>query len=189
MKLGDIIAGGGSTGAYRAPTKSVKFKVLGENSQSEQVIADARAELRFVPEDEAVECRDTAERVLRKKFADAIPADLLLDERAFQLLQRALRDADDPRQPFAASVTELRSGLQRREANRLVNVYEQWVAEEFPEQVDDDIFEQLVEEAKKKSLADLLSSHESSTILRALPSLVAHFGKSPMLTSGDGELG
>jgi hypothetical protein len=67
--------------------------------------------------------------------------------------------------------------------------YDRWCAEEFPERVDEDTFEALVEEAKKKSLGDLLSSRESSEILRALPSLVAHFGKSTIPPSGDGDPG
>lgn len=191
MKIGDIFAGSGSsTGVYRAPTRQVKIKLIGDNEVAEQTVAETRAVLRFVPEDAAAETRVAAEKELREQFPDGNPpSDLVADARAFHLLQRALRDADDPRQPFAMSVKELRASLQRREALGLFASYTQFVTDEFPEHIDDDLFAELVDEAAKKSLSALLSSHDSSKILRALPSLVEHFGRSPTPTSGDGEPG
>lgn len=191
MQLGDIFAGAGASGSgvYRAPTKSVKLKLVQE-IDGELFVADGRAVLRFVPEDAAEECRIAAEKELRVQFPDGgVPGDLLADNRAFHILQRALRDTDDPRKPFAASVRELKSALQQRAAIEAFDTYAQWVREEFPAQVDDETFEELVEAASKKSLPDLFSDFDSAKISRAWPSLVAHFGKSKTLTSGAGEPG
>jgi hypothetical protein len=191
VQLGDIFAGAGKSGSgvFRAPTKPVRFKVVND-VDGELYVADARAVLRFVPEDVAEECKIAAEKELRKKFPDGAPVELLLNARAFHVLQRALRDSDDSRVPFAASVDELKGALQERVAVEVYNTYVEWVKEEFPETVDDETFEELVEAAAKKSLPDLFSLFDSSKIRRAWPSLVAHFGKSkPTPTSGDGALG
>lgn len=189
MQLGDIFAGGKSPGVYRAPTKHVKLKLV-QDIDGVLHVADAPAVLRFVPEDEAEECRIAAEKELRQQFPDGnIPSDLLADSKAFHILQRALRDADDPRRAFALSVRELKSAMQQRVGVETWTIYQIWVAEEFPEQVDDETFEELVEAASKKSLPDLFSQFDSSKIRRAWPSLVAHFGKSKTPTSGAGEPG
>ena len=189
MKLGEIITGKAG-GVYEAPTRSVKFKVIGRRATGEQVVADADASIAFVPEALRVESRVAAEKALRKEFPDGAPSDLLNDERVYHLLLKCLKDSDDHRQPFAMTVDELKSSLHRRVAVDLYTAYEKFSADEFPEDIDVDAFEQLVEEAKKKSLADLLLSHGSEQILQALPSLVAHFGKSNQTpTSGAGEPG
>jgi hypothetical protein len=191
MQLGDIFAGASKAGSgvFRAPTKSVKFKVV-RDIDGELFVADARAVLRFVPEDAAEECKVAAEKELRKKFPDGAPVELLLNARAFHVLQRALRDVDDPRVPFASSVDELKGALQERVAVDVYNTYVEWVKEEFPEIVDDETFDELVEAASKKSLPDLFSLFDSSKIRRAWPSLVAHFGRStPTQMSGGGEPG
>lgn len=190
MKLGDIFAQASKgSGVYRAPTKRVKFKVMQE-IDGELHWADAEAALRFVPEDEAEDGRIAAEVELRKKFkGDVVPTDLLADARAFELLHRSLRDADDDRVAFAQSTQALKSALQVREAQRLHQAYLEWAHEEFPDLVDDETFEELVEAASKKSLPDLFSQFDSSKIRRAWGSLVAHFGKSQTPTSGAGEPG
>lgn len=190
MKLGEILAGQEGRGVFRAPTKRIKLKVLGANASGEQTVADAEAVLSFVPEHEREEARIEAERSLAKQYPGLVPEPVLHDARVYHLLQRALRDADDPRQPFAeGGVVQLKRALHQRTALDAYVAYERWCAQEFPEQVDEDVFEQLVEEAKKKSLVDLLSAHDSSRILEAMPSLVAHFGRSRTQTSGGGEPG
>lgn len=190
MKLGEIITGKAG-GVYDAPTRPVRFKVIGKRANGEQVVADAEAVIAFVPESQRVESRVAADKALRMSFPDGnAPADLLNDERVYHLLLKCLKDSDDHRQPFAMTVDELKGSLHRRVAVDLYTAYEKFSADEFPEEMDVDTFEQLVEEAKKKSLCDLLSSHGSELILRALPSLAAHFGKSqPTPTSGAGEPG
>lgn len=177
MKLGDLFTGKrASEGACTAPTKSVKFKVLGERD-GEQLMTEASAVFRFVPEDEAETCRIEAERALRDEFPGGAPADLIEDARAFRIIQRALRDEDDPRQPFARDVASLQAALQQRVAVDLFRTYIEWARVEFPETVDDEMLDKLIAEASKKSLPDLLSQFDSSEISRAWGSLVAHFGK------------
>jgi hypothetical protein len=191
MKLGEILRKSG--GAFRAPTKPVKFKVIGRDpSSGDQTVADAEAVLVFVDESEREEALIESEKYIRKKFPDGVmlSADRLTDSHTYHLLAKALRDADDPRQPFAAGgVSELRASLHRNEAQHVYSEYLRFVDEEFPEHVDDETFEELADAAAKKSLRDLLSSFDLSTIRRALPSLVARFSKSTTPTSSDGRHG
>src|SRR5579859_3319296 len=191
MKLGEIQTGQGGRGVYRAPTKPVKIKVLSTSPSGEQQVSDAEAVLAFVSEHEREEARVEAERDLAKRYSGGIiPQSVLDDAVVYYVLQRALRDADDPRQPFAdGGVAQLKSALHQRAAIDLFVTYQRWCAQEFPPQVDDEVFESMVEEARKKSLADLLSAFDSSQILAAMPSLVALFGKSKTQTSGGGEPG
>lgn len=189
MKLGEIVTGRAGS-VFDAPTKSVKFKLIGSKANGDGLISEAEAVLAFVPEDQRTEARINAEKAMRKQFPDGnIPEDLLSDERVYHLLHKSLKDSDDHRQPFASSVDELKRFMHRRTILDLATAYEQFCADEFPEVVEDDVFEQLVAEAKKKSLGDLISSYEPEKILRALPSLVAAFGKSQPETSGDGKHG
>jgi len=185
MKLGDILGAG-----FEAPHHKVTFKVIGKDRQGSQVVADASAVLAFVSEDDRKECWREADRETRKKYPDGdAPEAVTSDERCYHLLCRALRDEDDPRQPFAGNVGELRRALSANTFVELMRTYNEFCADEFPPHVDVDTFEKLAEEAKKKSLLDLLSQYDSWTILRALPSLVARFGKLKTETSGGGELG
>src|SRR5262249_39368698 len=98
------------------------------------------------------------------RFPDMeIPDAVLRDEEAYQLLFEALRDeeidANGQYRRLAATVDELRSSLVLRECQRLHEEYEEYVAEEFPRVISKDEMAKLVEEAKKNSLSDLLTSY------------------------------
>jgi hypothetical protein len=188
VQLGDLMRAG--DGVFRAPTRPVAFKAIGRDGEGNRIVRDVAAVLEFVDEDDRETARIEAEKELRKSFpAGDPPADVLNDARAYRVLLLALRDADDPRKPFALSFPELRRSLHHLEARRIYLDYLDWCDLEFPSQIDDDQFDALVEEAKKKSFGDLLSSHDSLLIVRALPSLVARFGKSTTEQSGAGEPG
>lgn len=184
MNLSDILMGK-SGPTFDAPSKSVKFKVIGRDPQGSQTVADAEAALVFVTEDERTEARVAAELEVRKR-GTADP-EVLYDTRVYRLLTYALRDSEDHRKPFVSDVNLLQRSLNRRTVMELFSAYEQFVADEFPAQMDEELFEKLVESAKGKYLSDLLSSHDSWTILRAMPALVAHFGQLQTETSGSGE--
>lgn len=189
MNIGQILQKAG--GAFAAPTKTVTFKVVGRDADGRQIISDASAALVFVDEREREAALIESEKFLRTKFPDGVmlSADRLLDSNTYHLLQKALRDSDDARKPFAFTVDDLKSCLQRNHAVKVYADYLRFVDEEFPEEVDSDTFEELAEAAGKKSLSDLLSQFGSSVIRRALPSLAARLSKSQTPTSTDGEPG
>lgn len=187
MKLGEIRSGKG--GAYRAPTKPVKFTVMYQDAGGQQMFAEAEAVLRFVPEDEAEECRVAAAKKMASQFPDGAPQDLVAEARCCEILHRALRDKDAQREPFADSPADLRQALQQRTFEFLWDTYYDWSRAEFPDQVTEEDYEELVGDAAKKSLPDLLSQHGSSKIRRAWASLVAHYGRSRTQTSTAGEPG
>lgn len=176
MKLSDFLSQAGGH-ASLAPTKPVKFKVLGRNQGGEQVVADAEAILVFVSEKERQEAIRDAHQELRRLYDKMpVPDERLSDEISYQLLFRALRDSTDQRVAFAGSVPELRAAMSLRVCSELVATYHEWVAQEFPEEIDEEQFQKLVEEAKKVCFFDLVSAFGSRTIQRAMPSLLAISG-------------
>jgi hypothetical protein len=151
MKLGDILTRSRRGDAMTAPTKPVTFKVLGRDADGVLTTAEAHVVLAFVDDQERAEALRAAEKALRADFPDGdAPPELLTEERTYQVLVRALRDEDDPRAPFAESVRQLRGALHHLEFSRLLKVYEQFVAEEFPEVVTPEQLDQLVDEASNQ---------------------------------------
>src|SRR5258706_16127328 len=143
MKLGEIITGRAG-GVYEAPTRAIRFKILGRNAQGAQVVADAHAVLAFISEDSRGRASADAEKEMRRKFPEGnAPADLLIQERIFHLLVRALRDADDDRQPFTSSPLELKSALQKNVAEAIFIEYGQFCADEFPDAIKEETFNEL----------------------------------------------
>ena len=133
---------------------------------------DAEALFRFVNEEERADLSAKADAEVAKRYEGrAVPPDRLRDERTFYLLHAALRDADSPKDALAASVLLLRRALVLEEAQRIQQEYDQWIAEEFPPHVSDEEMKQLIEDAKKNSLADLLTSYGYKRTLSALRSL------------------
>lgn len=176
MKLGDFLSQAGSS--TPAPTKPVKFKILGRGPMGEQLVCDAEASLVFVDEHQRQEAIRDSHKAQRALYgADPVPPDRLDDEISYQFLLRALRTVEDPRVAFAASVRELRNALTLRTAGELMQTYNAFAAEEFPDAIDQKEFDDLVKEAESKSLAVLLSECGFSRIYRALPSLAGRFGK------------
>lgn len=177
MKLSDFLNAQGR--ARPAPTRPINFKVLGRDQRASVMVADASAELAFVPEGARQEALRDADKIVMDAYGSAtVPTDRREDERAYHVLYRALRDKDDPRQPFADSISELKGALVLPEAQRLYNEYKQFEAEEFPDIVDAEMFERMVEEAKKNSLSDLLSSFGFDVVRRSMPGLISRLGKS-----------
>lgn len=176
MKLADILD---SPQAHHVNPRPVKFRIAGVNSRGEQVKAEeASACFRFVSEQERAEAYRDGDAEARKLYGSGVEPSLdrVVAERNYCILFRILRDADDPKTAFAASVLQLKNVLVLDEAKRLFDEYETWVAEEFPDTIDEETFAKLVEDAKKKSLSDLLTSYGFKAIRRALPSLASHSG-------------
>jgi hypothetical protein len=181
MKLSDFLNAQGR--ARPAPTRPIAFKVLGVDGQMNGRVGDASAELAFVPEAPRQEALRDAERAIRDHYGDQpIPEDRRDDEGKYHVLFRALRDRDDVRQPFADSVKELKNALVLPEASRLWREYNQFVDEEFPDLVDAETFEKLVEEAKNHFLGDLVCSFGFDVVRRSMFGLLARLKKLPTPT-------
>ena len=171
MKLGDFLTRAGSS--RPSPTRSVSFKVIGYDKQHVKHISDATAELAFVNETERQEALRDANKIVKEAYGEAeIPPGRRDDEAKFHILFRALRDTDDVRQPLAESVKELKNALVLPEAIKVWEAYCQFVAEEFPDQIDAEMFQKMVEEAKQCFFVDLLLHFGSDVVLHAMPGLI-----------------
>jgi hypothetical protein len=159
------------------------FKVLGVDGQMTGLVAEVSCEIAFVSESQRQEALREADAAIAKEYGgQPIPDDRREDERMYHVLHRALRDRDDVRQPFADGVNELKNALVLPEAARVWKAYLGFVDEEFPDQVDAETFEKLVEEAKTHFFADLVSSFGSDVVRRATPGLIRRLAKSPTQT-------
>jgi hypothetical protein len=106
---------------------------------------------------------DKADVAIRASTLDAYE-----DERTTQMLFRALRDPSDPKQPFAATVGELRSLLTKAEKDSLVRLYEECEREYSPDftRMSDAEFEELWEQVKKNP--SILSNVSGLGMLKGL---------------------
>lgn len=144
MRLGDFLKKGAE-----APTHPVQFQIVGKDAQEVTVRATASAVLAFVDESSRQQSRLDARAHLTA--LDAAPSDdELIDERICQILFRSMRDADDPRKPFAQSVDELRRALVLVERNRLYLAYSKFVEDEFPDTCSPDALKAMETEAAGK---------------------------------------
>lgn len=139
------------------------------------VAVDVRALLRLVNEADRAEAIADADRAVnsRLKPGEQAPDGAREEERVFHILFRALRDVDPPHGALCATVEELRGALTLPAANDLWAEYNRFMQEEFPPYVDADEFRRLVEEARKRPLADLGKSFDSVTVRRSLLALGA----------------
>lgn len=186
MRLGDFL-NVTVEGQVTAQTHPVTFKAIKRGKHGDEYVIEVKAVIAFVDEKRRDEAMDAAEAAIRRVYPDGnAPVEKRSNEIAYQVLLRALRDADDARVQFAESVEQLRAVLVQRVATYLYSEYLDFVDEEFPEVITPDQFAELVEAARKKSLSDLLTSTDYWTLRRALPGLVAHFGKSPTPIFGAG---
>lgn len=146
MKLGQFLSQ-----APTAPTKRVRFQVVGRDREEFVVRAEAEADLVFVDE----RARQQANRDARA-YLSSLPSSTPSStedadaEEAYHLLHLALRDTADVRTPFAASVDELRRSLVAPVALRLAAAYWKFVADEFPDVTTDKQQKALEEEARGK---------------------------------------
>lgn len=179
MRLHDFLSQGRSR---PAPTRPITFKIVGTDAQEMALVGEATAVLAFVSESQRHEAFRQIEADLAKEYHGAegapdVPTARHDDECMYAILRIALRDKDDPRQPFCNSVKELKQALVMSEAAEIWKAYKQFEAEEFPEWVDKDTFSKLVEDAKKNSLSALLSSFGSDVVRRSMPGLIARLAK------------
>jgi len=151
MKLGQFLSG-----AAQAPTKAISFPVVGVNGQGVKSRATARAVFAFVDEHQRAEALRDAHAYLARLYVDKdgtplqVPPRRRDEEETYQVLFRALRDADDPDQPFAETMLALRHALVDQVADQLARAYRKWVDEEFPDSITRDKFDELVAEAEGK---------------------------------------
>lgn len=147
MKLGDFF-----NEAPEAPTRPVEFDALWKNGDASTVRAKVRARFAFVDESARQQALRDAQRHLLAEYKDLpIPEQRRIDENTYYILHRALRDEDDPRQPFAASVDQLRRALTAPVSGRLIAEYADWVAAEFPSVIDKATLDGLEKEAEGNS--------------------------------------
>jgi hypothetical protein len=64
-----------------------------------------------------------------------------------------------------------------RECQRLSEAYEQWIAAEFPPSISNEEWEKLVEDAKKKSPSELLTSYGYEKALSVISFLAGRSGR------------
>lgn len=133
MQLGSILS------SAREPLvcKPVKFQVLAEDERQLPVKATAEAVLAFVSEEAREESRRYACEYLEQHDykGKPIPADALEQEEARFFLLMALRDKDDPSRLFCprAEYARLRRALIARQVTWLIETYQQFVLDEYPE--------------------------------------------------------
>lgn len=153
MRLADFLnSPNRSKSAIPAPTQPVTFKALGRDPHGEEYLVECKATLGLVDENRRDEAIDDTEARMRAKYPDGTaPEEKRRNEMAYQVLLRAMRDADDTRVQFAASVDELRSALVMPEATRLYGEYVRFVEEEFPAAPTTKQFQALTREAEKNS--------------------------------------
>jgi hypothetical protein len=150
VKLGQFLAD-----APEAPRKDVSFKVLGRaKGDGSKTMIEASACFMFVDQASESKAFADADEALASSFSTskiAPPADVRAAKRNFYLLHAALRDKDDPRQPFAESADMLERALSPRQAVFLLRAYDEFVAEEFPDTITAQGLAALESEAEKKS--------------------------------------
>jgi hypothetical protein len=186
MNLGDFLSNASSSPPL--PAEPVSFTALHVNVTGDTLKVPVNAVLVCISEKERQECLRRALVHCRKEYpsADGIPPERLAEEERFQMLAEALRDADDPRKAFA-HVLQLRSVISPHEVTKLWQTLEAFMQREFPPIIDAAEFEKLVQDAKKKSLPDLLSSTGYLILSKALPVLALYFQNAPTHTSSDTE--
>jgi hypothetical protein len=175
-KLGDFLR----QAPRRRPVnpRPVQFSAVEPDKTKAQAIIDVDAALVFVDEDARAQIGISARASLEKRFPEAaLDEEDLKNERAYQLLFLCLRDAEDPRASLAASVDELRAALVLPEARRLSDEYDRYIQDEFPPAVDDETWRQMVVDAEKNCLGDLLTKYGSAPVGRLISSLAARSGR------------
>tara|TARA_R110000868_G_scaffold193723_2_gene438891 strand:+ start:94 stop:633 length:540 start_codon:yes stop_codon:yes gene_type:complete len=179
MNLRDLL---NSPTAHHVSGRVVNLKVIGTNSAGDPVQVDATARFRFVDEQERSDVLAKADEEVTKRYAGRpVPGDRQIDERSYYMLHAALRDADNPRSAFAETPLALKRSLVLEEAQRVYREMGLWLAEEFPESISEEDMAKLVDEAKKNSLLDLLTSSGFKRTLSVLRSL-AGSGAQPTQT-------
>ena len=184
MNLLDFLQTAGSNPP--APFEPVSFEILHQAASGESHKISCNAVLVCISEKDRQKAMAEALKKCRKDYSEGIPPVRLAEEERYHILAEALRDADDTRKAFT-SVGQLRASLVSSTMADLWESFTNFLDREFPPVISKEEFAQLVEDAKKKSLGDLLSSMSSAKMTRSLPGLVYLFANSQTETSGDGE--
>lgn len=173
MKLGDILRQSGR--AQPVEPHPVEFTAKGQGSNFEIVTARVKAVMICLDEDQRTAARVSALAEVEKRFKDkAVPRGIVDDEETYHMLCEALRQPEQEGGIYpklCSTVLELRTALVFPEAKRLWSEYNTYLAREFPEAPDDETWKQLLEDAKKNSLSDLLTSYGYGRVSQALSSL------------------
>ena len=132
--------------------------------------SDGEVAIQILSSQEVQDSIFAAETLFKKAGVEvsASTLDAYEDERTTQILWRALRDPDQPKEPFAATVGELRKDLTQAEKSILAELYNGFERECSPDFVTmtDGEFEELFEVVKKNP--DPLTSDLNTGTLRGL---------------------
>jgi hypothetical protein len=176
MKLGEILR---TQGRVAVP-HPVSFIAIGEDSNGCQIKADVPAVFLCVSEEKRTQLRLDAAAELEKRSHPPTPA-VIADEETYHLLFHALHQ----KEPTSAgsygklfdNLTEVRHSLVFEEARRLHQEYNKFIAAEFPPKISDEEFDKMVDEAKKNSASDLLTSFGFEKCVALLSSLAGRSGR------------
>lgn len=163
MQLGNILDGGAE---FYPVGREVEFHVLksvletrGEDLAGERQYKTAecvKATFRFVDEQLRHEADSHADEVLRAnplyRKTGIIPADKRREEEFYAFLLRALRNVDDPTEPFCPlkDYHLFRRALVADVVTYLLREYKAYVRDEYPEILTADQAAEIVEEAAGK---------------------------------------
>lgn len=180
MKLGNFLRTAGT--AKPVNPHPVTFYAKGRDDSLRLVKAKVEAVLIFLDEDERTALRVQAREAAEKRFTGkVIPDGVYRDEESYHILFEALRqkapNANGQHERLCDTIDELRSALVLREAQRLYGEYDLYLLKEFPPSIDDETWRKLLEEAKKNSASDLLTSYGFERVAAVLSFLAAQSGK------------
>jgi len=152
MRLAEHLNAQVRAGAIPAPTHPVNFKALARGPRGDRHVVDVAAVLAFVDEDERETAIDAANAAVRRAYPEGgEPEEKRRNAVAYEILVRALRDAEDSRAQLSASVEELRKALVQPVATRLYADYLAFVDSEFPSTPTPQQLKELTSEAEKNS--------------------------------------
>lgn len=147
MQLGEILAGVTES----VKSEPVKFRVLGEGPEGEQVSAQAEAVMVFVDEDKREKFRLKARAWLEAHDykGKPVPSIVLDEEESRWFLMAALRDKSDPSKAFCpeAQYELFRKALIAQQVSYLYGLYREFIKNEYPELASDEQKRELVEAA------------------------------------------
>lgn len=152
MQLGDILDGGAE---FYPVGRPVTFHVLRQPLGGLQDKARVEAVLYFVDEPARHEADAHADKVLRADplYRDTgIPSQKRTEEEYYTFLVRALRNKDNPAEPFCplADYPKFRKSLVSDVVSYLLREYKRYVADEYPELATPEQVAEVVEEALGK---------------------------------------
>lgn len=153
MQLGSILDGGVE---FHAVGREVKFHILRQPIGGRQDKGLAEAVLYFVDEQSRHEADRHADEALREdplyKKHGLIPADKRREEEYYAFLVRALRNKDNPAEPFCPlqDYQKFRRAVVSDVVTHLLREYKRFVRDEYPEILTAEQAAEIAEEAAGK---------------------------------------